>query len=143
MAGAEGERGLDLDADALRGNPVAVMRAVNDEAAGLDRLEAFQARLHPVLRLHRLEAHACRRRLVGGQRDQLPDGGFIRRLAEMDGDVPAAVRVLERGDRGLAVVEGFGQNVGNAPRAAFVGKGEDGAGGLVLFGVHCVSTSIR
>ena len=41
MAGAEGERGLDLDADAMRGNLVAVMRAVNDEAAGIDGFEAF------------------------------------------------------------------------------------------------------
>ncbi len=43
MAGAEGERGLDLDADAVRRDAGAVVRAVHDEAAGRDRLEPGEA----------------------------------------------------------------------------------------------------
>ena len=38
MAGAEGGRGLDLDADAMAGHAGAVVRAVHDEAPGGDRL---------------------------------------------------------------------------------------------------------
>ena len=38
MAGAEGKRRLDLDADAVRRNPRAVVRAMHREPAGLDRL---------------------------------------------------------------------------------------------------------
>ncbi len=55
MAGAERERRLDLDADAVRRHPGAVMRAVHQEAPGRDRLEPGEARRHPVARRHRLE----------------------------------------------------------------------------------------
>jgi hypothetical protein len=48
MAGAEGERGLDLDRNAGGWSFAAVMRAMHDEAAGFDGFEAFQASLHPV-----------------------------------------------------------------------------------------------
>jgi hypothetical protein len=48
MAGAEGEAGLDLDGDVADAPPVAVMRAVNQEAAGAHRLQAFQRLRHPV-----------------------------------------------------------------------------------------------
>ena len=64
MAGAEGERGLDLDADPVSGDAMTVVRAVHQEAAGLDRLQAFEARLHPVFCLDRLEAQARRGRCV-------------------------------------------------------------------------------
>ena len=50
MAGAEGERGLDFDADAVGGMPAAVVRAVHDKAAGRDRLESGEAFADPILR---------------------------------------------------------------------------------------------
>src|SRR6478672_12537175 len=50
MAGAEGERRLDLDPNLVRRNPRPVMRAVNGESAGLNWLELAQARGDPVLR---------------------------------------------------------------------------------------------
>ena len=53
MAGAEGERRLDLDADAVGRNAGAVMGAVHDEAAGRDRLQPGEALAHPVLRRDR------------------------------------------------------------------------------------------
>ena len=40
MAGAEGKRRLDFDADAIDGNSGAIMRAMNDEAAGRDGLQS-------------------------------------------------------------------------------------------------------
>ena len=56
MAGAEGERGLDLDADPVGRHAPAIMRAVHDEAAGGDRLEPGDAFAHPILRRDAREA---------------------------------------------------------------------------------------
>ena len=55
MPGAEGEGSLDLDADAVGRHPRAVVRAVQEEAAGLDRLQAFEAGGDPVPRGDPLE----------------------------------------------------------------------------------------
>src|SRR5262249_58061500 len=48
VAGAERERGLDLDADTVGPHARAVMRPVHDKTAGFDRREAFEALAHPV-----------------------------------------------------------------------------------------------
>ena len=48
VAGAEGERRLDLDADPVRRDPRAVVGAVHDKAAGGDRLEPGEALLDPI-----------------------------------------------------------------------------------------------
>ena len=56
MAGAEGERRLDLDADAVGRDAGAIMRAVHDEAAGRDRRQSGEASRDPVLRRDALEA---------------------------------------------------------------------------------------
>ena len=64
MAGAEGERGLDLDADPVARHPRAVMRAMDDKTPGIDRGELGETGRHPVARGHALEHKA--RRGVGG-----------------------------------------------------------------------------
>jgi hypothetical protein len=56
MAGAEGERGLDLDADAVGRNAGTVVRAVYDKAAGRDRLQSDEALGDPILRGNAFEA---------------------------------------------------------------------------------------
>ena len=56
MAGAEGERRLDLDADPAWRDAGAIVRAVHDEAAGRDRLQAREALAHPILGGDALEA---------------------------------------------------------------------------------------
>ncbi len=48
MAGAEGKPGLDLDGEVAGAAPVAIMRAVDQKAAGADRLQALQRLRHPV-----------------------------------------------------------------------------------------------
>ena len=48
MAGAEGQAGLDLDGEVADAAAVAVMRAMDQEAAGAHRLQAFQRVRHPV-----------------------------------------------------------------------------------------------
>ena len=56
MAGAEGERGFDLDPDAVRRDAGAVVRPVDDEAAGRDRLQPDEAFGDPILRGDTFEA---------------------------------------------------------------------------------------
>src|SRR5207244_6510069 len=55
VAGAEGERRLDLDAGAIAGSARAVVRAVHDEAASLDRGETLEAGANPIFRRQPLE----------------------------------------------------------------------------------------
>src|SRR5690348_17807486 len=49
-SGAEGQRCLDLDAEAIGRDARAVVRAMHREAPGDDRLEVGEARRHPVAR---------------------------------------------------------------------------------------------
>ena len=78
VSGAEGEGGPDLDADAVGPDAGAIVLAVDDEAAGLDRLEPFLARLHPVLRRQGLERECIRRLRPGGKADQRAHRGLVR-----------------------------------------------------------------
>ena len=85
----------------LGGIRVAVMLAVDDEASGRHRNEVFEAGLDPVLGLDGVEGDACGDIGAGGIGDEFAHQRLIRRVGEMHGDVPASVRPLERGDRGL------------------------------------------
>ena len=69
MTGAEGERRLDFDADAVWRNAGAVVRAVHDEPAGRDRLKPGEAVAHPIRRLDDLETQRLGRRRTGGRGD--------------------------------------------------------------------------
>ena len=95
MAGAEGERRLDLDADAVGWNARAVVRPVHQEAPGRDRLEPGEARGHPVARRDRLDDEIPRRRRARNGRHELTQRGRVRRSGKMRLDAPAAVRLLE------------------------------------------------
>ena len=99
----------------LGGDPLAVMLAVHDEAPGRDGDEVFEAGLDPVLGLDRVEGDALGDIRAGGIGHEFADQRLIRRLGKMHGDVPAAVRPLERGDRGLAFKKNFGQHIDDAP----------------------------
>ena len=93
---------------------VAVMLAVDDEASGGDGHEVFEAGLDPVLGLDRVEGDAVCDISAGRVGDELAHQRLIGRVGEMHGDVPAAVRPLERGDRGLAFKKNFGQGIDDA-----------------------------
>ena len=54
---------------------------------------------------------------------------LIRRFGKMHGDVPASVRPLERGERGLVLEEDLGQHIDDALGGAFVADGKAGAVG--------------
>jgi hypothetical protein len=110
MAGAESEPCLDLNGNTVDANAAAVMRPVHDEATGLDRLETFETRAHPVGGCKRLEAQA----LPGGwpcdRRDERADGRFVRPVTEMQRERPASLLLRNRDRNGLAVAA-FGKRV--------------------------------
>ena len=58
MAGAEGEAGLDLDADVVRADARAVVRAVHEKAPGAHGREAGQRIGDPVALLRQAESRA-------------------------------------------------------------------------------------
>ena len=102
MAGAEGERRLDLDADAVARDARA-SRARRARRSGRRR-PAAAGSPHPILRGQRLEDERVGGRRAGGERDQRAHRRLVRRLAEMHGERAAPVRLLEA--RGRHLVRG-------------------------------------
>ena len=112
MAGAKGERGLDLDADIVGAQFCAIMRAVNQKSPDAHRLETGEALRNPVRRRDRLDDQRPRRVLVCRERDQTAQACLIGRLAKMDGDLPAAGGVVLEGRAGcILAAEAFRTNM--------------------------------
>ncbi len=129
VAGAEGQRGLDLDAELVRRHAGAVVLAVHDEAPGGDGDEVLEAGLDPVLGLDGVEGNGLGEVFAGRIGDELAHQRLVRRIGKMRGDFPAPVRPLERGNRRLALEEYLGQRVDQPPGGLLVGKREAGAMG--------------
>jgi len=129
MAGAERQRRLDLDAELVGRNAVAVVLAMDDEAAGGHRDQIFQARLDPIPGFDRVENHAACGLGIGGVGHELAQQRLIGRIGKMHRDVPAPVRPLERGDRGLVIKKNFGQDVDDTFGSGFVPDRKAGAMG--------------
>ena len=115
---SERGRGLDLDADAMRRHAVAVVRAVHDEAPAVTgrRPTDFprpSCAARPSARSSR--ARACRRRPC----DEGAQALLVRTLAEMHVDLPAAVRLLEGRAGGVARIEAFRKQIGEAAGGGF------------------------
>ena len=128
VAGAEGQRRLDLDAERVRLDAAAVMRAVDDETAGRHRLQPFEALCDPVGRRHRFEGERLRGGVAGGKPHQVAHGGFVRRLAEMDCHLPLAVVAFEGGAGGVLGVQAFTEIGGEAAGGFFVAQQADDGG---------------
>ncbi len=135
MAGAEGQRGLDLDADVVGLDARAVMRAMHDEAAGAHRLQTGQAFLDPVGGRDRLDGERGRRRIAGRERDLRAQSGFVRRLAEMDRHLPLAAVALEGGADGVVGAEDLAEIAGE-PAGGRLVAGEAGDGGGRVHAQH-------
>ena len=120
MAGAEGERGLDLDADAIARHGDAIVRAVNDEAAGRDRLQPGEAFADPILGGDGLEVQRLARFRAAGHGGQFAHRGFVGRRGKMDGDAPLALPVIHKADGNLVGGETLGEQVGDPPRRLFI-----------------------
>src|SRR5271165_6866931 len=83
MAGAEGEPGLDLDADVVGADPRSVMRAVDEKTPRAHRLKTGQRIGDPVLLLGQPECDGARRLLVGGGGDKSANLILVGLEAEM------------------------------------------------------------
>ncbi len=70
VTGAERQRGFDLDAELVGRHVRPIVLAVDDETAGGDRHQAFEAGLDPVFRGDGIEDDGLRDVVAGGQRDQ-------------------------------------------------------------------------
>src|SRR5262245_45630622 len=114
MSSAEGKRGPDLDANAVGSDGCAIVLAVDDKASGLDRLEPFLARLHPVFGRELFECESVRGVGSGRETDQRPHGGLVRHLIEMDSNRPAAAAIVGR-HHGFRGVEDLRQLVEQDP----------------------------
>ena len=129
VAGPEGERGLDLDAEVVRMHACAVVRAVDEKAAGAHRLQSFQALTHPVGVAHGFEAQSLRGLTAGSHAHELAQSRFVGRSMHVHGDFPLAAIVLEGGTSGLFGVEALGQEGRDAAGGLLVG-GQAGRGGI-------------
>jgi len=130
MAGAEGEPRLDLNGNAVDPNAAAVMRPMHDEATGLDRLEAFEARAHPVDGCEHLKAQVSHGGWPCDRRDERADGGFVRSVTEMQRERPAFLLLRNRDANGLSV-EAFGKRVVEPSGGGRIGGEPRNDGGMV------------
>ena len=134
MAGAERQRGLDLDPDPVRPDHRAVMRTMHREAAGHDRLQACEARRNPIPLLHGIECH----RGIRDVRDQPSDPRFIGWRLEMNLDHPLPVRRFERRHGCFVRFERLGERVRESLRGHLVAD-EAGETGVFTF-VHALAS---
>ena len=129
MAGAERQRRLDLDAELVGRDAVAVMLAVYDKTPGGDGNEIFEAGLDPVLGFDGVEDDGLRGIAAGRACHQLAHQRLVGRFGKMHSDVPAPVRPLERSDGGLAFKENFREDVDDTFGCVLVANREAGAMG--------------
>ena len=121
MAGAEGERRLDLDTNPVDRNTRAVVGAVNDETAGRDRIEAGEALADPVRRLDARELQRRSSSGPGGRCDHRAHRFLIGRGAEMNRDLPApAAARIGQADGDIFSGEAFGNDIGQSARSLFI-----------------------
>ena len=144
MAGAECQRRLDLDAELVGRHTQPVVAAVHDELAGADRDQICKARLDPVPGLDRVERDRPRHLRPGRIADQPADPRLVGWFGEMHGDIPAPVRPLERGDRGLALEKTLGEPIDHPFCGRFAADREcravgAGGGGRGHHGLGCLA----
>jgi hypothetical protein len=141
VAGAEGERGFDLDADVVGAQSCAIMRAMNQKSPDAHRLEIGEALRNPIRRCHRLDGQQPRRSLARRDRDQTAQACLLGRLAKMDGDLPAAGAVFEGRAGRILAVEAF-PKIGRQPACGLFVAGEScDRGGRIHVEQVCPSQS--
>jgi len=121
MAGAEGERGFDLDADAIERYTGAVMGAVHDEAAGGDGSQSGEAFAHPIRRRDALEAQRFGRNVACGRGGQRANYFFVGRGAKMYRHPPAASADIHKAHGSFVGRKALGDKIGDSARRLFIG----------------------
>src|SRR5262249_9860988 len=130
MTGAEGEGGLDLDADVIGSEAGPVTGDVNDETSGAHRPQSGKALRHPVVGGDPLDAERVRRGFAGRELDQIAQPSFVGRVAKMNRHLPATGIIFERGAGRVRGIEAFAKKSRKAPGGRFVARktGDDGGG---------------
>ena len=137
MAGAEGEAGLDLDADVVQPDLPTVVLPVDEKAPRTHGDEAGEGVGDPVALLRQPERRGLRGLLVRGGGDQRPDVVLVRLEAEIGLDQPSlaparpGVVGLEGGGGGLGRLETLDDQVRDGARPPFVGDQRQAMGGVV------------
>ena len=136
MAGAEGERRLDLDRNVVGAHPGAVMRAVDEKAPGAHRRKPGERIGDPVALRRAAEFESGRRRLARRRGDEVAQQRLVGRKAEIDFDHPGLAaserRVgLEGRGRGLRGLEALDDEVRDRARARLVTDETHHVGGVV------------
>ena len=151
MAGAEGQRRFDLDADAIDGNAGAVMGAVHDEAAGGDGSQSGEAFAHPILRRDALEAQRlgrCGSRGRGCQpRTMFSSGAARKYIATRQRPAPLSTRLTATS----SAAKLSANKIRNAVRRLFIGFepcnsarcGRKRAGNHCFVGIFQISPAIH
>ncbi len=119
MAGAEGERGFDLDADTVRRDAGAVVRAVHGKAAGRDRLEPGKAFRDPIRRGDGLKAQRACRRGAAGHCRQCAHACLVGRATKIQRHAPVARPGIQAD--GDTIAKTLGDQIGKLPRRLFTG----------------------
>ena len=117
MTGPEGKGSLDLDAEIVRPQSGAVMRAMHQKTPGPDGLEPFEARGDPILRRERLEARAgARLPSAGDQADKIARRGADREGRRNRPRRASPSGLLEGGDGGILGIEDLAESLGEGAR---------------------------
>ena len=111
MAGAEGERRLDLDTQAVMRDAMAIVAPMHEESARLDRPQAGQARAHPIAVGQRFERQRAGGGVAGGAGDELANCVSVGDDAERNLDRPIVLRAFEDADRRLIRIEQLRQKI--------------------------------
>ncbi len=138
MAGSERQRRLDLDADPVERHAAAVVRAVNHEAAGLDRLESGKAFADPILCGDMRETQCVGGRGSRGDRRQFAQRVLVRGCVKIGFDTPMPTAGIHQGDGHIIGVKALDHEVSEAARGLFIGfePGNGSARAGMNFGNH-------
>ena len=142
MAGAEGERGFDFDADAVWRNAGAVVCAVHDEAAGRNGLEPDEAFGNPIFGGDRGETKCLGRFCTGRRPDQRAQRLRIGFGAGMNVDAPMAPAFIHKADGDGIGREALGDKIRNFSPRMFR-RCEHGDGGFGRLGGHWIVSHFR
>ena len=128
MAGAEGQRRFDLDADAVVRDAGAVMGAVHDEAAGGDGRQSGEAFAHPIFGRDALEAQRFGGSVACGRGGQRAYYFFVGRDTKIHRHPPAAGADIHKADGNFVGRQSLGDKIGNPVRRLFIGFEECNGG---------------
>jgi hypothetical protein len=123
--------GLDLDRHIVDAPPLAVVRAVHQDAPGAHGVQPFQRRLHPILLFQRHE-HRFVRLVAHEGTDEFADRVLVGLGGEIGLQQPgSAILGLEGGHRGFGGVEDLADDVRHGPGRPLVGGEAHHMGGAV------------